>query len=185
MRLENEKNIMGRPIADNSGFSLVEMSMVVLISIFIVGGIYTVLVTGNNSWEINRDRLELQQYLRTGMDWMKKDLRQAGVSKITGVPADGTWYTSITFQTPSSVASGSVVWSAAVQYAIGGTGNQQLIRTVGAQQRLIAQDFNTLQFRRTASDPTIIQISAQVQKNTAQHGLITMSRTAQVKTRNQ
>ncbi len=171
-------------IANERGFSFAEVCVVVLISVFLLGSLYTVLITGNNSWEISRDRLELHQYLRTATDWMRKDLRQAGSSTIVGVPADGAWYTSITFQAPSTVTSGSVVWAAAVQYAIGGTDNQQLIRTVGAQQRVIAQRFNALQFRRQAASSTVVEISATVQKNTPQHGLITMTRTTQVTLRN-
>jgi Tfp pilus assembly protein FimT len=166
------------------GFSFVEICVVVLISSFLIGGLYTILITGNNSWEISRDRTEIHQYLRTAVDWMRKDLRQAGLSTITGVPADGAWYTSISFQIPSNVVSGSIVWSATIQYAIGGTGNQQLLRTIGAQQKVIAQRFNVIRFRRQSSTPNIIEINAQVQKNTPQHGLISMTRTTQVTIRN-
>lgn len=170
--------------AQERGFSFAEVCVVVLIFTFLMGGIYSVMLTGNNSWETSRDRLELQQYLRTSIDWMRKDLRQAGSTTITGVPADGAWYGSITFQTPSGVSFGSIVWGSAIQYAIGGTGNQQLIRTVGMQQRVVAQRFSTLQFRRQASTPTVVEISAQVQTNTPQHGLIAMTRTTQVRLRN-
>lgn len=189
MRLVNEMfsdriKINKARFANERGFSFAEMCVVVLISAFLIGGIYTIFIAGNSSWEVSRDRIELQQYLRTAMDWMRKDLRQAGSSTITGVPANGTWYTSITFQTPSTVTSGSIVWAAAVQYSIGGTGNQQLIRTVGAQNRVIAQRFSTLQFRRQAASPSVVEISATVQKNTPQHDLITMTRTTQVMLRN-
>jgi Tfp pilus assembly protein PilW len=184
MMMQMIMNNMRTKISDRRGFSLAEMIIVVLLSVFLIGGIYTVLSTGKNSWEINRDRLELVQELRKGIDWMRKDLRQAGVSKITGVPADGTWYTSITFQTPSGVVSGAATWNAAVQYHRGGTGNQQLLRTVGGVDRAIAQDMNLVQFKRTAADPSVVLISAQAQKNTPQHGLISITMTAQERTRN-
>lgn len=171
-------------VSPKKGFSLAEMCVVVLISVFLLGGMYTILITGNNAWEIARDRTELHQYLRTALDWMRKDLRQAGSSTVSGVPADGAWHTSITFQIPANVVSGSVVWSSNIQYAIGGTGSQQLIRTIGAQQRVIAQRFNLLRFRRQVSTPNVIEISAQVQKNTPQHGLVSMTRTTQVVIRN-
>ena len=173
-----------RRLSDRRGFSFAELIIVVLISSFLIGGIYTVLGAGTSSWEINRDRLEVQQELRKGMDWMRRDLRQAGISTVTGVPANGTWYTTIIFQTPSGVAGGTITWNAAVQYSRAGTGNQQLLRTVGGTPRVIAQNFNTLQFRRTAADPSVIQISAQAQKNTPQHGLISMTVTTQERMRN-
>jgi len=171
-------------ISREDGFSFAEMIVVVLLSTFLIGGIYTVLSTGKNSWEINRDRVKLSQELRKGVDWMRKDLRQAGVSTITGVPADGNWYTSITFQTANGVTAGAVTWGTAIQYHLGGTGNQQLLRTVSGADRIVAQYYNTLQFKRTSADPSVVQISAQAQTNTPLHGLISMSMTAQERMRN-
>lgn len=166
------------------GFSLVEMMIVAIVGSLIIGGLYAVLIIGKNNWEINRDRVELQQNLRTAFEWMRKDLRQAGVATITGVPADGSSNTSITFQTPSTVSSGSVVWASAITYARGGTGSAQLLRTVGGVSKIIAQNVSALQFSRTASDPEVILITLQVQKNTPQHGVMTIARTAEVKARN-
>jgi Tfp pilus assembly protein PilW len=177
-------HIMLRKMAGRGGFSFAELIIVVLISTMLIAGIYTVLSTGKNSWEINRDRLELQQELRKSLDWMRRDLRQAGVSTITGVPADGNWYTSITFKTPTGVVSGSASWSATIQYHLGGTGNKQLLRTTGGVDRIVAQDMNTLQFRRTAADASVVQISASAQTNTAQHGLISITMTGQERMRN-
>ena len=179
----NSKKLFDRSVKSR-GFTFAEVLVVVLLSSFLIGGIYTILIAGKNSWELNRDRLELQQQLRTGLDWMRKDLRQAGVSTVSGVVADGAWHTTVTFQTPSGVSSGSVTWAAAVQYHLGGTGNTQLLRSVGAQDRVIAQSINLLQFKRTASDPSLIQISAQAQKNTPQHGLVTITVTTQERMRN-
>jgi Tfp pilus assembly protein PilW len=174
------RNMMTRT-SGQGGFSFAEIIVVVLISTFLIGGIYTVLSTGKNSWEINRDRLEVQQELRKGLDWMRRDLRQAGVSTVTGVPTDGTPYVSIVFQMPSGVAGGVITWGATVQYTIAGG---QLIRTTGGANRVIAQDFNTLQFRRTAASPNIVQITATARKNTPQHGLISMTVTTQERMRN-
>lgn len=166
------------------GFSLVEMMIVVLVGTLVIGGLYSVLLIGKNNWEVNRDSIELQQNMRTAFEWMRKDLRQAGLSTISGVPANGSANASITFQTPSTVTSGSVVWATAVTYSKGGTGNAQLLRTVGGVSRVIAQNVSSLQFTRTAADPSVIAITLQVRKNTPQHGLMTISRTTQAKARN-
>lgn len=166
------------------GFSLVEMMIVAVVGSLMIGGLYAVLIVGKNNWEINRDRIELQQNLRTAFEWVRRDLRQAGVSTITGVPADGSSNASITFQIPSTVTSGAVVWASAITYSKGGTGNAQLLRTVGGTPKIIAQNVSSLAFSRTASDPSVVLITLQVQKNTPQHGVMTISRTAEVKARN-
>jgi prepilin-type N-terminal cleavage/methylation domain-containing protein len=171
-------------ITGRAGFSMAELLVVVVISAFLMAGIYTVLVTGKNSWEINRDRLEIQQELRKGLDWMRKDLRQAGVSTVTGTLANGTASSTITFQTPSGVVSGAATWNAAVQYHLGGTGNTRLLRTTGGVDRIIAQDMYQLQFTRTAANPSVVQISATARKNTPQHGLITITVATQERMRN-
>jgi prepilin-type N-terminal cleavage/methylation domain-containing protein len=173
-----------RGSSSKRGFSLVEMMIVVLVGTLVVGGLYSVLWIGKNNWEINRDGIELQQNMRTAFEWMRKDLRQAGLSTISGVPANGSANTSITFQIPSTVTSGAVVWSSAVTYSRGGAGSSQLLRTVGGTSRVIAQNVSSLQFSRTAADPSVIAVTLQVQKNTPQHGLMTISRTTQAKARN-
>lgn len=171
-------------IFSRRGFSLVEMMMVALIGSLIIGGLYAVLIIGKSNWEINRDRIELQQNLRTAFEWMRRDLRQSGVSTITGVPANGSSNASITFQVPSTVTSGAVVWASAITYSKGGTGNAQLLRTVGGTSKVIAQNVSSLSFSRTAADPSVVLVTLQVQKNTPQHGVMTISRTAEVKARN-
>jgi Tfp pilus assembly protein PilW len=180
MKMDRSQRVFKR-LAGRGGFSFAELIVVVLISTFLIGALYTVLATGKNSWEINRDRIEIQQELRKGMDWMRRDLRQAGVTTIVGVPADGTGYTSVVFQTPAGVSNGYVTWSATVQYSVNAG---RLIRTTGGVNRIVAQNFNTLQFRRTAADPFVMEISAQAQKNTPQHGLISMTVSTKERMRN-
>lgn len=176
---------MGRKSAVSSrGFSLVEMMIVAIVGSLMIGGLYAVLIIGKNNWEINRDRVELQQNLRTAFEWLRRDLRQCGVYTITGVPANGSTNNSITFQTPSTVSSGAVVWGSAINYARGGTGNTQLLRTVSGNSKVIAQNVSAFQLSRTAADPSVILVTVQVQKNTPQHGVMTVSRSAEVKARN-
>jgi hypothetical protein len=79
------------------------------------------------------------------------------------------------------VAGGAVTWSGTVQYTVAGG---QLLRTTGGVNRVIAQDMNALQFRRTAANPNVVQISATARKNTPQHGLISMTVTTQERMRN-
>ena len=176
--------IQSSSLSKRRGYSLVELMIVVLVGVFIIGGLYSVLIVGKNNWEVNRDRVDLQQNMRTAFEWMRRDLRQSGVSTITGVPADGSANTSITFQIPSTVTSGNTVWASAITYSKGGTGNAQLLRTVGGTSKVIAQNVSSLSLSRTSSDPTVVVITLNLQKNTSQHGVMTLSRTTQVKARN-
>jgi len=176
------RKILARFASGRGGFSFAEILIVIVISTFLMGAMYTVLLTGRNSWEINRDRVEIQQEIRKGLDWIRKDLRQAGLSTVTGVTANGVPNTSIVFQTPSGVSAGSVTWAPTIQYSVNAN---QLIRTTGAAtNRVIAINISAIQFSRTAANPSLVNISITGQKNTPQHGLITMTVTAQERMRN-
>jgi len=149
------------------GFSLVESLVTMLIFSVIVAGIYATALAGDSSWQANKVRIELQQELRKGMEWMIYDLRQSGDSSITNVPADDNWYTTITFRTPAGVTAGSLSWNlSTVQFALGGADSNQLQRIDGAGTKVIAQDIQSLQFRRQAATPNILEVAMTAQQNT-------------------
>ncbi|GAG07732.1 unnamed protein product, partial [marine sediment metagenome] len=64
----------------DSGFTLVEIMIVVVIFSLLIGTIFIVLATGKTSFQIGNVRMELQQDLRRGMDWITAELRQGGSS---------------------------------------------------------------------------------------------------------
>ena len=168
-----------------SGISLVETLITVVIFSILVGGVYLTLTVGIGSWQANNVRVELQQELRKSMDWMIADLRQSGSSTITNVPADGNWYSTITFKTSSGVSGGNIVWSAnTIQYIVGGNNSNQLQRINGAQTKIIAQSIQSLQIRRQASTSNIVEISMQAQKNTSTGHQITNSLNFEAELRN-
>ncbi len=164
------------------GITLVETLITALIFAFLVGGVYLTLIVGIGSWQANDVRIELQQELRKSMDWMIGDLRQGGVSTITNVPADGNWYSTITFKTSTGVSNGNIVWSAdTIQYVLS---SNQLQRINGAQTKLIAQDIQSLQIRRQASTPSIVEVSLQDQKKTSTGHQINVTLNFKVELRN-
>ena len=144
-----------------------------------------VLVIGSKSWQTNNADMEVKQELRKAIAWLKDDLIQGGFATVVGVPADGNPYTSITFNKAAGVSNGSVVWSATpIQYIRGGTGSTQLLRIAGGQTKVIAQDIQTLNFRRQNSSPNVVEVTVQCQKSSAQSPGVSVSSVFKVNMRN-
>lgn len=172
-------------IRGNRGTTLVETLVVVLIFSMLVAGFYSVATVGDNSWQSNRVQIELQQDLRKSMEAMVNDLRQAGSSSIIDVPANGNWYTSITFRIPEGVAAGSIDWTnETMQLLRAGPGTLQLQRIYGAQTKIISNNITSLQFRRLSTSPNTIEIAMQAQKDTLKGLPITYNLNFNVQLRN-
>jgi prepilin-type N-terminal cleavage/methylation domain-containing protein len=150
------------------GMTMAEVLISAIIFSVVLAACYALLIAGSDSWETNEAKIELQQELRKAVDWIAQDLRQAGSVSITNVPADGAWYTLITFRKASGVSGGSVVWDTdATKYSLGGTDSAQLQRQVGSQTpRVIAQNFQSLQFRRQSASADVVDVAMQAQKKT-------------------
>lgn len=174
-------------IKDNKGFTLLEILVVVFLFSIVSAAIFSVLATGRNSLSAGESQIGVQQACRNGLDSMIKELRQAGVSTIIGVPANGTDYSSIAFQIPTAIAATGITWSSNIQYALGGLNNAQLLRTQSGSQRVLANNISALSFNRSAANPNVVNISVTAQKNTfpgftARQSTITL--VSQVKLRN-
>jgi prepilin-type N-terminal cleavage/methylation domain-containing protein len=145
-----------------SGFSLPEMMVVLFIFTLVLGGLLSVFAVTERTYNTNKTKTELQQELRKSLGMMVYDLRQAGPAKITNVPADDIAYTTITFQTPADVNSGTVSWNPAITYAL--NGSQYVTRTISGVTKVIAQNINSLTFTRLSASSDVIRISMQAQK---------------------
>ena len=158
------------------GFTFVETLMAIFIFSVIMTASYVTLLSGTFSWQINNTEIELQQELRKAVDWMAEDLRQAGTSSITNVPADGVWYATITFKISAGVNNGNILWAgSSTQYLLGGTGSTQLQRKIGSQTQVIAQNIASLQIRREAGTPKIVEVALRAEKRTPEGHLIQVS----------
>ena len=119
------------------------------------------------------------------MDWITEDLRQSGTSAVVDVPVDGNWHNTITFKICTGANNGNISWAGSnTQYSKGGTGSAQLLRTTGAQSKVIAQNFQTVQFRRQNTSANVVDVALTVQKNIIGGRMLTMSSNFQVKMRN-
>ena len=116
---------------------------------------------------------------------MKYDLYQAGPSSIANVPADGNWYTTITFKIPTGVTNGSIAWdNNFIQFSRGGTNSIELRRTYAGVTKLLASNMSSLQFRRQVASPDVLEVSMAAQKQTVKQKTINYQLDFQVELRN-
>lgn len=142
------------------GFSLVEAMIVMALFSFVLAGVYFSMEVGQRSWQVNEARVEVQEELRKGMDFLIYELRQTGVNGIIDLAEDGT---SITFSLPSSVSSsGSIVWNSAspVTIAVTNDGTENLVRTQAGVSRVLARNISDVDFVQNG-DSLDITLSAQ------------------------
>ena len=166
----NKRRFFKKKISESrtaqKGFTLVEVLVVVVIFTFLAMGIYAVALVGERTFQVNKVKIELQQELRKALEWMVNDLRQAGNVSISDVPADGTWYSTITFKTPAGITAGALDWNNnSIQFVRGGPENKELQRIEAGNTRVIAYDMQSLQFRRQAIRPRILEVAMGAQKD--------------------
>lgn len=149
----------------NSGLTLIETIIVIFLFSIVLASIYNILTTSRFSWKSASSQLTVQQEARRGLNTMLKELRQARLSTISGVPVDGMPHSSITFQIPESITESGVTWSSNIQYSLGGLNSAQLIRTQDSGQRVLANNISILTFDRSPSSPDTITINIATQKN--------------------
>lgn len=171
---------------NNSGTSLVEILVTVVIFLMIMTGFYSVATVGDNSFQVNRVQIELQQELRKSMEAMMNDLRMAGPASVIDVPADSNWYTSITFRKPVGIVAGSINWdSNTVEFVRGGPGTEQLHRIYGGTTtRIVSQYITLLQFRRLTTDPDRLEVVMQGQRSSTKGIPVTYDLSFDVQLRN-
>lgn len=168
-----------------NGFTLFETVVAMAILSVLSGAFASTVIAGKRSWNVAEAHIQLQQELRKAMNEMVEDLCQGGVSTVYGVYPDGSWYTTIIFRKPYDVVDGILVWEInTVQYSLGGNSTNQLIRTNGAEQRVVANNIVLFQMRRNPATPSIVEIALQGSKQTAEGDTITALSNCQVEMRN-
>lgn len=146
--------------------TLIEVIIVVFLFSIIPLAIFSALASAKTSWQSSCSQLNVQQEARRGIRAMSRELRQAQLSTIAGVPPDGLSYNSITFRIPVAIGESGTTWSSNIQYSLGGIDSSQLLRTQNGGQRVMANNISALTFSRNAMTPETIDISITSQKNT-------------------
>ncbi|MBU1853491.1 MAG: hypothetical protein KJ957_05560 [Candidatus Omnitrophica bacterium] len=103
---------------------------------------------------------------------------------ITGVPANGTPYNSISFRLPLTDNNGNITWSNTINYSLGGLNNRQLLRTEGTNQEILANNIVGLQLTRQVSASNIIEVTLQSQKATVSGHIVATTLNSKIKFRN-
>ena len=171
-----------KKIRFNSGFTLAEVLVTTILFTILFGACVSILLSGFDSWQVGRVETELQQDLRRSLDKLRNDLQQSGASQVTGVPADGSTNTSISFKVSTGVTSGAIVWSTnAIQYALSA---KLLQRTQGATVTTIARNIQTFSVSRQSTSPDIVTITLVAQKTTEKGRSRSKTLTFEVQMRN-
>jgi type II secretory pathway pseudopilin PulG len=181
-------NYIGKEKINNKnfrkGYTLVEAMVTAILFAIIFGASLHLLLAGYDSWQVNTTKVELQQDIRTAMDWIKEDLTEGGLDSIVNVSANGNWYTSIEFRKPSGISAGSMVWNANTTTYFLDTDSKQIQRNENGTIKTIAQNFSALQFRRLSSAPNIVEIAMAAQKQTPKGRVIDENMSFSIQLRN-
>jgi len=147
---------------------MVETMISVVLFTLLYGACFMIYMSGSDSWQINSVRLELHQEVRKAVARITEDIRESGTGAILDVPANGTWYDTITFRKSSSVSNGNIVWAAnSSSYYVGGSNSDQLIEQTGISTTSVAAlDITTVQFRRESGASDIVEVNLVASKDT-------------------
>ena len=69
---------MQTTVQTQRGFTLIELLIALAVGALLMGGIYGILVQQRNVYAMHRQRLEMRQNVRLGLDVMTNDIRMAG-----------------------------------------------------------------------------------------------------------
>ena len=159
------------------GFTILELMVSLLIFSLLLGGVYSLLISGNRLWNTDSVKADLQAKARNAMEAMVKELYGSQIS----LPDVGDSDDEITFQVPDSISAGEIVWSSDIRYAA--NASNQLARTQSGQaDRVIANNVYAVQFDHTDSDRVIIDLT--LRKNTILNEPINFTVSQQVTLRN-
>jgi len=130
-------------IKNQSGYSLVELLVALVISLIVMGGIYVTSISQERTWQIEERMAELQANLRAGMYILERDLRLAGYDPLCISPPcynvgfTNASATSLTFsmRKPDTNTIQTISYNLNAHKlgrAVGGSGYQPLILNVDA-----------------------------------------------------
>ncbi|MBF0384647.1 MAG: type II secretion system protein [Candidatus Omnitrophica bacterium] len=167
------------------GFSYVETMVTMIIFGLLCSALYTSAAVGDQSWQANKTKIELQQEIRKSIERMRYELRETGNAAIFDVPADGNTYDQITFKVPTGVVGGAIVWSNdATEISLGGTDGEQLLMITPTKTTVVANYISGLQFRRQASSPHLLEITINASKDTTNGRTVTAQLNQKIQLRN-
>lgn len=166
-----------------TGFTLLELMVVLLIVTVLGVALVATMSSGRTSWHEADTRISIQEELRRAIRQMIDDLSQSSVNKIN-ISADNGNYSSLSFNVSTGVnnATGAIVWSSdPITYSLSGG---QILRVQGSDTRVLANNISALNFVRYANSTKIVRLNLTAQKTTPYGRLLNASMSAAVYMRN-
>ncbi len=165
-----------------NGFTIIEtvLSLIILVTIILM--VQQGIIAGSRTLDVTSVQTRMNGEVRMGMERMTKELRTARYSDIT----TSTSNPYLQFKVPSSISSdGDITWSGNIQYNLGGTGNQQLLRhnVTANTDTVLANTVTSLTFTKN-SNPTTLSISITTQDTTPNGRIIPATLNGTVEFRN-
>lgn len=161
---------MKRTLSTQSGFTMLEMAIVV--ALFMVAG-YVLFATtraGNEQNNAREIRMTLQDNAREGLYKMVQEIRQSAPSRITIASSGGEIQFSVPDPSDLTNADYTVNWTSAhtIRYYLGGLNNSKLMRQdlTTNLQAVMASDITAVSFTGNAAQPTVVTITLSAQKVT-------------------
>jgi hypothetical protein len=142
-----------------AGLTVLELTVAMSIGAIILFALFALWDVGFTAFESAEAQTRVNQELRKAIQMIVPDVAESAAAKILDVPADGSWYYSLTFHRPEDISGGEITWSPdAITYAVGGLNASQLIRTAGTEQRVVATNILSFRARRFPDRPDAIEI---------------------------
>ena len=159
-------------IEKRSGFSLVELMLVMaLMSIFSMF-IVNLVMLSRHAYEIQLSSTRVRDEAKRGIEAMLKELRQTSLSNPNGVTIAGG-NAQINFAVPNQVTQAGIQSWRPVEFSYDAA-NQQIVRTEGgANPSVLAKQIQSLQFARVNE---VVTATVTTQANTSTDGYVTSAR---------
>lgn len=154
------------------GITLVEVLIASSVMIVMCLALGTLMRWGMLFWKSSQTHLAVSMELRRGMQAMARELTQTRADQVQLAPADNAWYPSIRFAVPQDLNgdgtvldnAGLLEWNPSpITYSRGGLDNLQIRRTQGVTAADTGVGVMDLAFRRSAANPSVVEIRMRVQ----------------------
>jgi len=136
----------------NQGFTIVELMVAMVVSLLVMGAIYSTFLSQSKSYLVQEEVVAMQQNLRAAMFYMQREIRMAGCDPfdiggigITAANSNSISFTEdVTGNTTGSPPDGDVLdANESITYSLNG-GN--LTRNTGGGNQVVAQNIDALDF---------------------------------------
>jgi len=136
----------------NQGFTIVELMVAMVVSLLVMGAIYSTFLSQSKSYLVQEEVVAMQQNLRAAMFYMQREIRMAGCDPfdiggigITAANSNSISFTEdVTGNTTGSPPDGDVLdANESITYSLNG-GN--LTRNTGGGNWVVAQNIDALDF---------------------------------------